>query len=124
MNKLQFILIAVLILFIVIPVHAFGNKEKNTVIQVTGIVRLVGNAPFSELVVTGTDAEWYIAKAETDKLHDLQHQKVTVEGEEKVIEMKFASGLPAGTRRELKNIKIIRIYSQAGLVTHGFTKLN
>jgi tRNA A37 methylthiotransferase MiaB len=110
MNKLQFILTAVLVLCAAMPVHALGNKEKNSVIQVTGVVRLVGNASFSELVVTGVNTEWYIAKADADKFHNLQHQTVTVEGEEKVIEMRFASGLPAGTRRELKNIKIIRIH--------------
>jgi hypothetical protein len=109
-NKLHLVLAAGLVLCAVAPVHAFGSKEKPSVIQVTGVVRLVGSAAFSELVITGADAEWYITRAETDKLHDLQHQTVTVEGEETVIEMKFASGLLAWKRRELKNIKIIRIH--------------
>jgi hypothetical protein len=110
MNKLQFVLAVTLVLRAVVPVHALGNKEKNTVIQVTGVVRLVGNASFSELVITGADGEWHIEKSDAGKFHDLQHRIVTVEGEEKLIEMKFAGGLPAGTRRELKNIKIIKIH--------------
>jgi hypothetical protein len=92
---------------------ARGNKEKEeplvTVVQVTGIVRLTGTALFPELVITGSQAEWYVAKEEMDKLNDLQRRTVTVEGEETIIELKFASGLPAGTRRELRNIRIIAV---------------
>jgi hypothetical protein len=95
---------------------AFGSKEKKkdpvpapVVVQVTGVVRLVGSSPFSEIVITGSEAEWYIPRDEQYKLNDLQHQTVKVEGEETVTELKFASGLPAGTRRELKNIRIISV---------------
>jgi hypothetical protein len=86
----------------------FGKKEKPVTIQVTGVVRLVGSS-FPELVISSEDGEWYITKEDNKKLNDLQHRTVTVEGAETVIELKFASGLPAGKRRELKNIKIIAI---------------
>jgi hypothetical protein len=88
-------------------VSAFGKKE--TVIQVTGVVRLVGPDLFREIVITGSENEWYVVKDEMDKLYSLQHQRVTVEGVETVKEMTFASGFPAGTRRELKKIKIISV---------------
>jgi len=98
-------------------VFAFGAKEKDngksapavTVVQVTGVVRLVGTANFPELIIDNSQMTWYIAKDETHKLHDFQHRTVTVEGEETVIELKFGNGMSAGTRRDLKNIKIISV---------------
>jgi hypothetical protein len=89
---------------------AWGNREKASVVRVTGVVRLVGTGLFPELVITGADMEWHITPDEEKKLHDLQHRTVTVEGVETVTELKFANGLSAGTRRELKNIKIIAIH--------------
>ena len=86
---------------------ASGNKEKGAIVEVTGIVRLVGSSPVSELVITGTDCEWYIPREEEHKLKDLQYQRVTVRGEETVLALRFANGLPAGERRTLKNIKIV-----------------
>lgn len=90
-------------------VFSLGGKDKNlNILQVTGIVRLVGNANFPELVISG-DNEWYIAREEMEKLMPHQHRTVAVEGEEIILEMKFANGMPAGVRRELRNIKIISI---------------
>ncbi|MDR2942621.1 MAG: hypothetical protein LBV17_08540 [Treponema sp.] len=92
---------------------AEGRKEKGTeksnIIKVSGTVRLVGTSLFPEIVITGSENEWYVEKEEMSKLSDFQHRKVTVEGEETVIEMRFASGLSAGVRRTLRNIKIISI---------------
>jgi len=115
MNRNFFL--ALLFLCFAASLSAFGAKEKDsgktapavTVIQVTGVVRLVGNANFPELQIKNSEMSWYIAKNEMDKLHDLQHRTVTVEGEETVRELKFANGMSAGTRRDLKNIKIISI---------------
>jgi len=94
-------------------VFSFGVKEKNkeqiTVIRVTGIVRLTGNANFPELIITDSNKSWVVVKEEMDKLHDLQHRTVTVEGEETVTELFFANGLSAGLRRELRNIKLIAV---------------
>jgi hypothetical protein len=94
---------------------AFGAKDKDggktapaVVVQVTGIVRLVG-ANFPELQITNSETSWYIVKEERDKLNDLQHRTVTVEGEETVTELRFANGKSAGIRRELRNIKIISV---------------
>ena len=115
MNR-NFLLVP-LLLCLAASLYAFGKKEKNsdktapvvTVIRVTGIVRLVGNEPFPELIIDNSQMVWYIAMDEMNKLHDLQHRTVTVEGEETVRELKFAGGLSAGTRRDLKNIKIISV---------------
>ena len=90
---------------------------KQNVVQIKGTVRLVGNEPFTELVITGNitaqesgnPVTWHISIDERYKLHNLQQRTVTVKGEESIIEMTFASGIPAGIRRELRNISIISI---------------
>jgi hypothetical protein len=115
MNRLFFL--APLFLCLAASLPAFGAKDKNagkaapavTVIRVTGVVRLVGSANFPELLIDNSQEFWYIARDEADKLHDLQHMTVTVEGEETVTELKFGNGLSAGTRRDLKNIRIISV---------------
>ena len=103
--------IACIVIFMCITVflQAGGIKEKTVTIQVTGIVRLVGSSLLPELVITGTEMEWYIEKEEEYKLKDYQHRTVTIEGVETVIAINFANGYPAGERRSLKNIKIISI---------------
>jgi len=94
-------------------VFSFGGWEKTkkpvNVIKVTGIVRLTGSAIFPELIIADSENSWVVAKEDMDKLNDFQHRTVTVEGEETVTEIFFANGLPAGLRRELRNIKIISI---------------
>ena len=96
---------------------AAGIKEKEppkeeppaNVVQITGVVRLTGTALFPEIVISNGDNDWFVVKAEAGKLNELQHLVVTVEAEETVIEMRFANGLSAGLRRELRNIKIISV---------------
>jgi hypothetical protein len=127
----RFFFLAPLFLCLAVSLPAFGAKDKDkaadkaddktgkaagkaaapavTVIQVTGVVRLVGSANFPELLIDNSQEFWYIARDEADKLHDLQHRTVTVEGEETVTEMKFGNGLSAGIRRDLKNIRIISV---------------
>jgi len=113
MNK-SFLLVPLFFCFAA-SLFAFGSKEKDsgkasvTIVQVTGIVRLVGNANFPELLIDNSQTSWYIARNEMDKLYDLQHRTVTVEGEETVRELRFGNGLSAGTRRDLKNIRIISV---------------
>jgi hypothetical protein len=115
MNRSFFLVPLFLCLAASLP--AFGVKEKDngkavpavTAIQVTGIVRLVGTANFPELQIMNSQGAWYIARDEMDKLYDMQHMTVTVEGEETVMELKFGNGLSAGTRRDLKNIRIISV---------------
>jgi len=90
-----------------LPAGGSRDREKASVVRVTGIVRLVGTSHFPELVITGAEMEWYIAQDEAHKLHDMQNRTVTVEGVETATELRFANGRSAGVRRELKNIKII-----------------
>ena len=88
-----------------------GETEavETVLVQVTGVVRLVGNMPITEIVITGPDKEWYVSREEDRLLRELQHRTVTVEGYESVFELRFANGFYAGQRRELKDIKIIAV---------------
>jgi len=99
----------IFLLFIPALLPAFGGREKTKTVQVTGIVRLVGSEPFSEIVISDSKDTWYIAREEREKLADLQHRTVTVEGEETLIKLKFANGQNAGTRRELRNVRVITL---------------
>jgi len=113
-NKSFLVLTTVFLLLIPALLPAFGGKEKagpppEPLVKLSGVVRLVGNEPFTELVVSNSDDTWYIAREERDKLRDLQHQTVTLEGIETLIELKFANGMPVGQRRELRNIKVISV---------------
>lgn len=105
-----------MILFLMLTVLLFpaGSKEKNDhkkadIIQVRGTVRLIGSSNFPQLVISGSASQWYVTREDWDKLFNLQQQTVMVEGEETVTEMIYASGIPAGSRRELRNIRIIHI---------------
>jgi hypothetical protein len=116
-----------LFFFFLAPVlSAWGNKEvkysevqmeKSNPVQeiqdspvfISGKVRLVGSHPFPDLVITGLGSEWYIDKEDVDKLKDLQHRTVTVEGLETVKALILANGRPAGELRTLKIIRIINI---------------
>ena len=94
---------------------ACGQKD---IIQVTGKVRLVGNAPFYNLVISAEGntrhdgREWYIDNNEISEkervmLINLQQQTVTVKGKEYFRDIIFANGDSAGRQYFLKDIKII-----------------
>ena len=113
MSCKKFILLIIFIL-LTSALFAFGGREKDQktdepLVEITGTVRLVGSANFSEIVISNSDSIWYVPKDEMEKLFDLQQRTVTVKGTESVHEMTFASGLPAGTRRELSNIIIVSV---------------
>jgi len=86
---------------------AGGSRENK--VQVTGKVRLVGSEPFPELVISGSDGEFYIDREDVSKLRDLQQRTVVVEGTLTVRSYNYANGRPAGERRTLKDIKIIKV---------------
>jgi len=108
MNSRQ-ICFCVLFFLCGIVLFAAGDKENTETIKVTGIVRLTGTGNFPQIVITTAEKEWYVAKEDADKLSNLQHRKVTVEGEGTERELKFANGRSAGIRYELRNIKIISV---------------
>ena len=87
-----------------------GEREPGEIVQITGVVRLVGNANFSELLISGAEREqWYITRNDRHILHDLQHRVVTVEGELTVHQVVLANGRLRGDRQVLHNIRIIEV---------------
>ena len=89
--------------------EALKTEEQSIVVQASGRVRLVGSSPFTNIVITGPDREWYIEGEDEQKLRDFQHRTITVEGTETVTQLISANGRPAGERRTLRDIVIIEI---------------
>jgi len=98
-----------LFLSLAMPLPAGGRKDKEPIVRVTGTVRLVGSAEMPDLVISGPNMEWYVAREDVGKLMDLQHREVIVEGIETVRELRFANGSPAGERRTLSKVKLISV---------------
>jgi hypothetical protein len=101
-----------LVLCIAANAFALGSKDKDASkpqkVEVSGIVRMVGNSPFSSLVISGEDREWYIVPEEQKKLMDLQQQQVTVRAQEYYYDRTFANGTSAGRQYYLKKIVVVK----------------
>jgi hypothetical protein len=114
--------LALVFFFLATALPACGTKEKSQagsaatapetrVVQVTGRLELVGNEPLTELVISGQDGVWYVAREEQHKLRDLQHRgaTVTVEGTETRISAKTSDGIHTTIFPTLSSITIIAI---------------
>ena len=63
-------------------VHAVDSKAGHEMLTVTGKLRLVGNEPFTHLVITTDDGKDYLIEGALEKeLRTLQYQEVTVTGQ-------------------------------------------
>jgi hypothetical protein len=82
-------------------------SADGALVRVRGRVRLVGNMPFPELVVTGDDdVDWYVLGDDRKKIEQFNGQRITVTGTARVREMRLADGAAAGLRRRLENITV------------------
>jgi len=62
-------------------VHDVDSKGGQEILTVTGKLRLVGNEPFTRLVITTEDGKDYLIQGEPEKeLRAHQYQTVTVTG--------------------------------------------
>jgi hypothetical protein len=62
-------------------VHAVDSEGGQEMLTVTGKIRLVGNEPFTHLVITTDDGKDYLVQGDLEKeLRALQYQRVTVTG--------------------------------------------
>ena len=108
----RFALVSFSLIFLCVAINAFalGNWDgsKPQKVEVSGVVRMVGSAPFSSLVISGENREWEIVPEEQKKLMDLQQQMVTVRGQEFYYDRTFANGTSAGRQYYLKNIVIVK----------------
>ena len=63
-------------------VHAVDSKGSQEILTVTGKLRLVGNEPFTHLVVTTDNGKDYLIQGDLiNELRALQYQRITVSGE-------------------------------------------
>ncbi|MDR1586649.1 MAG: hypothetical protein LBS57_04250 [Treponema sp.] len=120
-NSKPLLVFTVLFMIGVLSLMAFGSTEAAgpkdekpekakappKTVRVTGRVRLVGNGPRTEIVITGANGEWVTTRQDRDKLMFLQHRTVTVEGKLDYQEMKLANGKRLGRRLILRDITII-----------------
>jgi hypothetical protein len=84
-----------------------GAAAAETVL-VRGRVRLVGNSPFTELIITGEDGgDWYIDRGERKLLEGYQQRIVTVRGRAETREITLANGKHLETRRILRDLSLV-----------------
>ena len=91
-KKLYFFL---LIISLAIYSQASGilDSGKSTIHEITGKVRLVGNEPFSQLVITDAEGKNYIIQKENySEFKNLIHHKVTVSAHIDTEELHSAGG--------------------------------
>jgi len=63
-------------------VSAVASKRDSEMITLTGTIRLVGNEPFTHLVITTDDSRDYLIKGSFEQeLRELQYQRVEIKGE-------------------------------------------
>jgi hypothetical protein len=78
-------------------------------VEITGRVRLVGNEPFPELVLTGEDGrDWFIAEEDRAVLSAYEQRTVTVRGRVSLREMILANGQRLESRRILSGLTLVR----------------
>ncbi|GMO62676.1 MAG: hypothetical protein Ta2A_09490 [Treponemataceae bacterium] len=76
-------------------------------ITVTGAVRLVGSAPFYDVVITDSAGkDWFIESSEQKQFEQFQQQKITVQASVEYIDMVLADGKFLGQRAIIKNVKL------------------
>ncbi len=83
-------------------VHAVDSKGGQEMLTINGKIRLVGNEPFTHLVITTDDDKDYLIQGDLEKeLRAFQYQRVTVTGEKLSPKGEFKY------RLEVKEYKII-----------------
>jgi hypothetical protein len=81
-----------------------GPAEEVTV---RGRIRLVGNVPFTELVISDEEGnDWFIEGPAQDSLMSRQHETLTLRGEADYQDILLANGRRIGTRRILRNLTV------------------
>jgi hypothetical protein len=83
-------------------VHAVDSKGGQEMLTVTGKIRIVGNEPFTHLVLTTDDGKDYLIQGNLEKeLRALQYQRITVSGK------KLPPGVEFEYQIEVKEYEII-----------------
>jgi hypothetical protein len=81
---------------------------EGQVVEITGLVQLLGNEPFTELVLSDEEGRpWYIAPEDRPLLAGREQQRVRVRGTLELRPLILADGTPVGTRRILRGVSIV-----------------
>jgi hypothetical protein len=73
-----------------------------------GRIRLVGNEPFTELVLSDEEGnDWFIEDPARNSLVHRQHEVLTLRGEAAYRDLLLASGRRMGVRKILRNITVV-----------------
>jgi hypothetical protein len=100
---------AALIALLLSPICAWARGQADNTVEVTGRVRLVGNAPFAELVITdANEQDWYIDTDSRPVVAAYEQRVVTVRGTLELLDMVLANGRRIGVRHILRDVRLIR----------------
>ncbi|MDR2100947.1 MAG: hypothetical protein LBP43_00075 [Treponema sp.] len=78
------------------------------ILQIRGRVRLVGNMPFSRLVISDeAERDWYLEGGDRELLAPYEQQTLTVIGRAEYQDIILANGQNAGLRRFLRNVRLL-----------------
>ncbi|MDR2484201.1 MAG: hypothetical protein LBD55_02260 [Treponema sp.] len=95
------------------PPAPAANREPDyalvsgQVVEITGKVRLVGNMPFPQLVITDSEnLDWHIDEGEKKTLAGFEQQTVKVRGTVELLEIRLADNQYMGVRRLLRHITL------------------
>jgi hypothetical protein len=88
------------------------DARAGQTVEVSGRVRLLGNVPFTELVVSDdTGHDWYIDAESREALAGLEQQTVTISATLSLQAMTLADGSRLEDRRVLSKVVIIKTTS-------------
>ncbi|MDR2027966.1 MAG: hypothetical protein LBP93_00360, partial [Treponema sp.] len=77
------------------------------ILTIRGRLRLVGNEPFTELVLSdGEGNDWFIEGSVRDSLIHRQQEFLTLRGEAAYQDLLLASGRRMGVRKILRNVTV------------------
>ena len=86
----------------------YENALEGDLVELSGRVRLVGNEPFPELVLTGEDGHsWFIAPEDRAVLSAYEQRIVTIRGRVKLQVLILANGQRLETRRILSGVTLV-----------------
>jgi hypothetical protein len=99
----------VIVALLLSPFCAWARGQADDVVEVTGRVRLVGNVPFAELVITdANEQDWYIDTDSRSVVAAYEQRVVIVQGSLELVDMVLANGRRIGTRHILRDVRLIR----------------
>jgi hypothetical protein len=94
----------------VLVARGLGDREKEPAPEIRtiqGRIRLVGNEPFTELVLTEEEGnDWFIEGPARDSLMHRQHEVLVLRGEAEYRDIILADGRRAGVRHILRNVTV------------------